>query len=168
MIDNWHDAFGHAFGQRERQKMRSFASVALDARNAVSHLSIPLQDEDALRYLDAMHGLLRGVKSPEATAVRKLWEEQRASGVRPAPTAAPATAPTLAEPAPVSRVETEDGKPLRPWIEVALPHPDVLANRFKEAEFAADLSAVDRGVATDAPRQRARAPECPDAARPRL
>ena len=26
---------------------------------------------------------------------------------------------------------------------MALPHPDVLANRFKEAEFAADLFAVD-------------------------
>ncbi len=28
---------------------------------------------------------------------------------------------------------------------MALPHPDVLANRFKEAEFAADLFAVDSG-----------------------
>ena len=34
---------------------------------------------------------------------------------------------------------------MRPWIEVALPHPDVLENRFKEAEFAADLFAVDSG-----------------------
>ncbi len=40
------------------------------------------------------------------------------------------------------------GKALRPWIEVALPHPDVLANRFKEAEFAADLFAVDAGHAS--------------------
>ncbi|MGH7048719.1 MAG: hypothetical protein ACREE2_20300 [Stellaceae bacterium] len=36
---------------------------------------------------------------------------------------------------------------LRLWSEVALPHPDVLANRFKEAEFAADLFAVDAGHA---------------------
>jgi hypothetical protein len=32
-------------------------------------------------------------------------------------------------------------------IEVAFPHPDVLENRFKEAEFAADLFAVDSGNA---------------------
>ena len=32
---------------------------------------------------------------------------------------------------------------------MALPHPDVLANRFKEAEFAADLFAVDAGHATE-------------------
>jgi hypothetical protein len=38
-------------------------------------------------------------------------------------------------------------KPLKPWIEVALPHPDVIANRFKEAEFAADLFSVDAGYA---------------------
>ena len=40
-------------------------------------------------------------------------------------------------------------KALKPWIEVALPHPDVIANRFKEAEFAADLFAVDAGHASD-------------------
>src|SRR5262249_29665489 len=38
---------------------------------------------------------------------------------------------------------------LRPWVEVALPHPDVIANRFKEAEFAADLFAVDADLASD-------------------
>ncbi len=32
---------------------------------------------------------------------------------------------------------------------MALPHPDVLANRFKEAEFAADLFAVDAGHASE-------------------
>ncbi len=29
---------------------------------------------------------------------------------------------------------------------MALPHPDVLATRFKEAEFAADLFAVDAAI----------------------
>ena len=40
-------------------------------------------------------------------------------------------------------------KTLKPWTEIALPHPDVLASRFKEAEFAADLFAVDAGHATE-------------------
>jgi predicted AAA+ superfamily ATPase len=40
-------------------------------------------------------------------------------------------------------------KALQSWIKVAFPHPDVLANRFKEAEFAADLFAVDSGNATE-------------------
>lgn len=37
---------------------------------------------------------------------------------------------------------------LRPWREVAIPHPDVLEGTFLQSEFAADLNAVRRGRAT--------------------
>jgi hypothetical protein len=40
--------------------------MALEARNAISHLAIGLQDDEALRYLDAMHQLLKLVKAPTA------------------------------------------------------------------------------------------------------
>ena len=36
---------------------------------------------------------------------------------------------------------------LWPWREVAIPHPDVAAGRYRQAEFAADLSQVARGRA---------------------
>ena len=36
---------------------------------------------------------------------------------------------------------------LRPWREIARPHPDVAAGRYRQAEFAADLSQVARGTA---------------------
>jgi predicted AAA+ superfamily ATPase len=36
---------------------------------------------------------------------------------------------------------------LKPWREVAIPHPDVLEGTFQQAEFAADLSAVRAGRA---------------------
>ncbi|WP_202913508.1 DUF499 domain-containing protein [Acuticoccus sediminis] len=159
MIDNWNDVFRDAFGRNETHKVRNFTSMALEARNATSHLSIPLQDDEALRYLDAMHQLLRAVKAPQAEVIelKSLYDAQRRSGFAGAE-AAPAPAPVAAEPAPAAKPtltlggvrpapENGLGKPLRPWIEVALPHPDVLANRFKEAEFAADLFAVDAGHA---------------------
>jgi Protein of unknown function (DUF499)/Swt1-like HEPN len=142
MIDNWGDAFGESFDRRERHRTRNFVSIALDARNATSHLSIPLQDNEALRYLDAIDQVLRAVKAPaaEIAETKRLYDEQRQGGLaapRPmvseAATAVPALEPAADKP----------GKALRPWIEVALPHPDVLENRFKEAEFAADLFAVD-------------------------
>lgn len=38
---------------------------------------------------------------------------------------------------------------LKPWREVAVPHEDVLKGTFKQAEFAADLSRVHAGTATD-------------------
>src|SRR5436190_358967 len=69
--------------------------------------------------------------------------------------AAPATAVAVEAPRPAETLpirpegEETSGKALRPWIEVALPHPDVLANRFKEADFAANLGAVAAGAVSD-------------------
>src|SRR5208282_700651 len=155
MIDAWREVFDEAFPRNEKHRVRNFASTALEARNATSHLSIPLQDDEAIRYLDAMHQLLRAVKAPadEVAELKKLYDAQRQSGVvaplttGPAPTA-PASAPKLDLPTPAEELRTPS-KGLKPWIDVALPHPDVLANRFKEAEFAADLFAVDAGHATE-------------------
>jgi hypothetical protein len=149
MIDSWREVFDEAFGRNEKHRARNFVSVALDARNAVSHLALALADDEALRYLDAMHHLLRLAKAPEGEVaeLRRLYEEQRRGGVAPEPTPKPAAAP-----APARLDVSTEGRPakaLQPWIEVALPHPDVIANRFKEAEFAADLFAVDAGLASD-------------------
>jgi hypothetical protein len=38
---------------------------------------------------------------------------------------------------------------LKPWREIAVPHDDVLKNTYQQAEFAADLSRVHEGTATD-------------------
>ena len=146
MIDRWREVFEDAFGRNDSHKARNFTSMVLEARNAISHLAIGLQDDEALRYLDAMHQLLKLTKAPEkeVAELKKLYDTQRNSGLARAP--APA-----ATPAPPPRLDLTDGpsKTLKPWIEVALPHPDVIANRFKEAEFAADLFAVDAGHASE-------------------
>ena len=146
IIDSWGDAFGEAFDRRDRHRVRNFVSTALEARNATSHLSLPLQDHEALRYLDAIHEVLRAVKAPgpEIAETKRLYDEQRQSGIAAPADAAPTTAPPLVAERPLS---DKTRKALRPWIEVALPHPDVLENRFKQAEFAADLFAVDSGNA---------------------
>jgi hypothetical protein len=161
MLDNWREVFDEAFSRNDKHRVRNFTSTALEARNATSHLSIPLQDDESLRYLDAMHHLLRLVKAPEkeVAELKRLYEQQRHSGVAvpaAAPAPSPPAAPAAAAPAqPKLDLATADtphagaAKALRPWIEVALPHPDVIANRFKEAEFAADLFAVDAGLATE-------------------
>jgi predicted AAA+ superfamily ATPase len=39
-------------------------------------------------------------------------------------------------------------KPMKPWREVAVPHPDVLEGTFQQSEFAADITAVCTGQAT--------------------
>src|SRR5215212_2978527 len=37
---------------------------------------------------------------------------------------------------------------MRPWREIAVPHPDVLEGTFQQSEFAADITAVCTGKAT--------------------
>lgn len=146
MIDRWREVFDDAFGRSDKHKARNFTSMALEARNAISHLAIGLQDDEALRYLDAMHQLLKLAKAPETeiSELRKIYDQQRQSGLARA-TVVPVAVPETQK----LELANSDSlvKPLRPWIEVALPHPDVIANRFKEAEFAADLFAVDAGYA---------------------
>ncbi|MEY9185779.1 hypothetical protein ABIG06_007334 [Bradyrhizobium sp. USDA 326] len=148
IVDNWRDVFDDAFGRVDKHKARNFVSMALEARNAISHLAIGLQDDEALRYLDAMHQLLKLVKAPagEIAELKKLYDVQRQSGV-----AVVKAASSEMPPAPKLDLSSDDvlTKSVKPWVEVALPHPDVLANRFKEAEFAADLFAVDAGLATE-------------------
>lgn len=38
---------------------------------------------------------------------------------------------------------------IKPWREIAKPHKDVLEGAFKQSEFAADISLVASGKATD-------------------
>jgi uncharacterized protein len=150
MIDLWPNVFADAFGRHEKNRVRNFTSTALEARNATSHLSIALRDDEALRFLDAMNALLQAVKAPadEIDEIKRLYEEQRRSGLTSNTVPVSAGKSTLSLPIGENTDESV-GKSLRPWIEVALPHPDVLANRFKEAEFAANLAAVDAGIASE-------------------
>src|SRR5271165_5897296 len=126
MIDAWREVFDEAFPRNEKHRVRNFASTALEARNATSHLSIPLQDDEAIRYLDAMHQLLRAVKAPaeEIAELKKLYDAQRQSGM-PGPVIAgqppttPAAVPKLDLPTPAEVLRTS-AKGLKPWIDVAL------------------------------------------------
>lgn len=83
MIDQWRDVFDDAFGRNEKHAVRNFASMALHGRNATYHLSRPLQDDEALRYLDAMHQLLKAANAPpaEIAEIKKLYDEQRRQGI---------------------------------------------------------------------------------------
>ncbi|MBZ9864227.1 DUF499 domain-containing protein [Mesorhizobium sp. CA15] len=155
MIDQWRDAFDDAFARNEKFKVRNFLSTAFDARNATAHLALPLMDAEALRYLDAMVCLARAVKGPkkEVDELERLYEAQRRDGVTApegvAPTAAPAQQPQAGTLSLGLEDTAASGGSSRPWIEVAFPHPDVLANRYKQSEFAADLAAVDMGQASE-------------------
>jgi hypothetical protein len=143
MIDNWNTCFKDTF----KPKARTDVSKSLDARNAVSHASGELSAGDAVSYLTAIKGVAEAIGAkPVAASVQGYIDEQFqakavAAGISPA-----MAAKSLAPEAP--QFDLGDGKyPCKPWRDVALPHPDVMAARFIEAEFAADMSTVARGEA---------------------
>jgi hypothetical protein len=83
----WPDTFREAFEGAERHRARSLVTLALDARNAAAHATGGMSDADALRALDAMHGLLRLSDAPaaEIAALKSLYDAQRREGGSPEP-----------------------------------------------------------------------------------
>ena len=133
LLDHWNDLFRHDV---KLKKARSFISLAMDARNSVSHFSGELEAREALRYLDAMRELSSAIGATEqGKAIETLWEEQRLVNGRLTGEGVGRLA--LDEPPAPER--------LKPWRSVCEPHPDVLEARFSDAEFAANLALVDQG-----------------------
>ncbi len=127
MWSEWNDVFRKTLGKAER----SLLSECQDIRNTWAH-SPTFTTDDAYRALDTIGRLLSAVSAPEADQVdkqkqelmRTRYEDQARRETRRA-----AIAPTEGQP--------QSG--LKPWREVATPHPDVASGRFQQAEFAADL-----------------------------
>lgn len=138
ILENYGEVFRH---DKAFRKARTYVSLALDARNSVSHFTGMMTDREALRYLDAIREMLAILGAPEQTKILdKLYDEQLAAN----PAAAQAEKkeePAIDEPPPPQK--------LRPWREVAQPHPDVLEARFTDAEFAANLALVDQGLGSE-------------------
>lgn len=120
---------------------RSYISELRDIRNRWAHQQ-PFTTEDAYRALDTMQRLLEMLSAPEADAIRssaremmrqRFEEETKRELKRSTET--------------VTETHTLSG--LKPWREIATPHPDVAAGRYRQAEFAADLSQVISGEAED-------------------
>lgn len=131
--DNWNTVFRNILGHSER----SLVSELREVRNRWAH-QVAFSSDDAYRALDSAARLLTALSAPEAQDIEKQkqellrirFEEQARQESRRA-----AVAPI-------------EGKPsggLRPWREIITPHPDVASGRYVQAEFAADLAAVQRG-----------------------
>lgn len=127
MWEQWNNVFRNTLGRTER----SIVSELRDTRNDWAHKST-FSTDDAYRALDSMARLLTAISAPEADQVEKQkqellrvrFEDQARRETRRA-----AVAPTVGQPM----------SGLKPWREIATPHPDVASGRYQQAEFAADL-----------------------------
>ncbi len=142
MIDNWQAVFRDGL----KPTVRSHVSLALAARNEVAHASGTISDPDAISYLTSIRAVAEAIDPKSAASFKALIDDQTkamaaalgvSTEVAAAKAAAPPAQPTL---------ELGESKYVwKPWRDVAPPHADVMAARFQEAEFAADLSTVARG-----------------------
>jgi predicted AAA+ superfamily ATPase len=134
MVSEWNEVFGKTLGKTERNLLFE----CRDIRNTWAHKST-VSTDDTERALDSIARFLSVIGASQADEVaqerikllRLRFEEQARHQTR-------------------SKATTTEGQPnatLKPWREIATPHPDVCKGTFQEAEFAADLWEVylDRG-----------------------
>ncbi len=132
-MDHWQGVFKKKLSQSDR----AYVSELKEARNKWAH-SEPISSDDADRYLDTAARLCRNIAAPEpAEAIRLLREElqQQVFNDR-------ARNRTRYQ---VS-IENQVQAGLVPWRDVITPHPDVITGKYQQAEFAADLDQVRRGI----------------------
>ena len=137
------------FRRKLSREHRTWVKELLATRNKWAHKGRrDMSDEDAWRALDTMTRLIEQMDSEATERLRALARTVRygAEG--------PSTAVREVEERKSSEREKDTGvltvsprQGVRPWREIARPHPDVAAGRYRQAEFAADLSQVARGTA---------------------
>ena len=137
MWDQWNEVFRNTLGHAER----SLVSELREVRNKWAHQD-RFSSDDAYRALDSASRLLTAVSAPQATDLDRIkmnllrvrFEEQMRTEQRKSSGTAVQSAATGG---------------LRPWREVATPHPDVASGHYQQAEFAADLWQVHLGEGGD-------------------
>jgi uncharacterized protein len=133
--ENWNNVFREELGHTGR----NYVSELREVRNNWAHQQ-PFSPEDTYRALDTMSRLLEmtggqgkdQVEELGHALLRQRYERDTRQELKRATTA------TLFAGA---------SSGLRPWREIATPHPDVASGRYQQAEFAADLFQVITGKA---------------------
>jgi hypothetical protein len=145
LIDfQWDDLFRRKLSREHRTWVKELIAT----RNKWAHKGLlDMADEDAWRALDTMTRMVEQIDAEATERLRRLARSVRYG------TEGPSTAAEKVEerkPAMEDRAGVLTAVPragLKPWRQVARPHPDVAAGRYRQAEFAADLSQVARGTA---------------------
>jgi predicted AAA+ superfamily ATPase len=131
---HWAETLGRVLGPAER----SYVAELRGTRNRWAHgTEGPFSGEDLYRAYDTAERLLRAVSAPQAEDMAKARSQaglENALAAQKQRKQTGAQAPTAGQPT----------AGLMPWRSVATPHRDVQAGRYRQAEFAADLSAVAR------------------------
>jgi predicted AAA+ superfamily ATPase len=131
MADCWDVGFRDELSRTDRNTVFTLR----DTRNKWAHNS-KFDLDEAYRALDGIEVLLKAVDAPQAEQVGESKDELMRRRYEAEAKSAAGKQEVLVAAAPAG---------LKPWREVIVPHDDVAAGRFNQAEFAADLWQVQSG-----------------------
>lgn len=144
---HWHDLFRRKLSREHRTWIKELIAT----RNKWAHAGlVDMADEDAWRALDTMTRLVEQIDAEATERLRSMARTVRYGTEGPSTQVDEVETPSgrdARQGAPSGVLAATPRQGLRPWREVARPHPDVAAGRYRQAEFAADLSQVARGRA---------------------
>lgn len=138
----WNDVF--------RKKLsldyRTWSKELMSVRNKISHLGgNDYSDDDTWRALDTMARLCEAFDDESAEEIRSILRTSRYGSSAGSTTMVENASPANAKASKATGIMSKQISGLPSWRDVIEPHPDVAQGRYKNAEFAADLSQVSRG-----------------------
>ena len=143
----WHEVFR----QKLSREHRTWIKELIGTRNKWAHAGLlDMADEDAWRALDTMTRLIEQIDAEATDRLRALARTVRYGTEGPSTSVAEvevSKSPVAQQGAHAGVLAAVPRQGLKAWRQVASPHPDVAAGRYRQAEFAADLSQVARGRA---------------------
>lgn len=129
--------WSYVFRKKLSKNHRTWAKELSEVRNKLAHLAgEDFNDEDTWRALDTMSRLCEQIDATNTENIRSLLRELRYGA---------STIPTPESKHKNTETFSAESLGLPSWRSVIMPHPDVREGRYKNAEFAADLSQVTQG-----------------------
>lgn len=137
--------WGNVFRRQLPRDCRSYVNELKNTRNRTAHVgSQGINDSDTFRALDTMSRLCEQVDPEGASDINALLRTAR-YGNSQGSVAVTSNTSQKAEPKKRPSASTLSARGLPSWREVMEPHQDVAEGRYRNAEFAADLSQVALG-----------------------
>ena len=134
------------FRKKLSKDYRTWATELMGVRNKSAHIGgQDFSENDTWRALDTMSRLCEILDADATEEIRSIMRESRYGSSMGSTTVTQGNALPAKGQGEAAVLKKLSGDKLPSWREVIEPHPDVAQGKYKNAEFAANLSDVARG-----------------------
>lgn len=134
------------FRRKLSKDYRTWATELMGVRNKSAHIGgQDFSENDTWRALDTMSRLCEIIDAEGAEEIKSIMRESRYGSSMGSTTVTQGNAQPAKGKGEAAVLTKLSGEKLPSWREIIEPHPDVAQGKYKNAEFAANLSDVARG-----------------------